>query len=112
MLFLFLSGKDANNGRMINITKNILFRGGSRTAATSKMEHFVIIANGLAVNYYHKVLHPGCYSSPRSASVIDSSQFVKLLGTHFDNKTNFKNHIGNLCAEANTMLSALVNVPH
>ena len=24
----------------------ILFRGGSRTAATSKMEHFVIIVNG------------------------------------------------------------------
>ena len=34
-------------------------RGGSRTAATSKMERFVIIVNGWkleAVNYYHKVL--------------------------------------------------------
>ena len=38
-------------------------RGGSRTAATSKMERFVII-----VNYYHKALHLGCCSSPRSAS--------------------------------------------
>ena len=38
-------------------------RGGSRTAATSKMELFVII-----VNYYHKVLHLGCCSSPISAS--------------------------------------------
>ena len=27
-------------------TKLCLFRGGSRTAATSKMEHFVIIVNG------------------------------------------------------------------
>ena len=38
-------------------------RGGSRTAATSKMELFVII-----VNYYHRVLHLGCCSSPRSVS--------------------------------------------
>ena len=38
-------------------------RGGSRTAVTSKMELFVII-----LNYYHKVLHLGCCSSPRSAS--------------------------------------------
>ena len=43
----------------------ILFRGGSRAAATSKMECFVII-----VNYYHKALHLGCCSSPRSASVV------------------------------------------
>ena len=46
-------------------------RGGSRTAATSKMERFVIIVNGWkleAVNYYHKVLHLGYCSSPRSAS--------------------------------------------
>ena len=35
----------------------------SRTAATSKMECFVI-----AVNYYHKALHPGCCRSLRSAS--------------------------------------------
>ena len=34
--------------------------GGSRTAATSKME---------AINYYHKALHLGCCSSPRSATV-------------------------------------------
>ena len=49
--------------------------------ATPKMEHFVIIVNGWkpltiitkrsileAANYYHKALHPGCCSSPRSAS--------------------------------------------
>ena len=40
-------------------------RGGSRTAATSKMERFMIME---AVNYYHKALHLGCCSSPRSAS--------------------------------------------
>ena len=39
------------------------------TAATSKMERFVII-----VNYYHKVFRLGCCSSPRSAS-----------DTHYDN---------------------------
>ena len=38
-----------------------LFRGASRTAATYKMERE-------AVNYYHKALHLGCCSSPRSAS--------------------------------------------
>ena len=37
----------------------ISVKGGSRTAATSKMERF----------YYHKGLHLGCCSSPRSASV-------------------------------------------
>ena len=40
-----------------------VIRGGSRAAATSKMERFMII-----VNYYHKALHPGCRGSPRSAS--------------------------------------------
>ena len=43
----------------------IYHRGRSRTAATSKMEHFAIIVNG----YYHKALHLGCCSSPRSTSV-------------------------------------------
>ena len=45
-------------------------RGGSRAAATSKLERFVIIVNGWklkVVNYYHKALHLGC-CSPRSAS--------------------------------------------
>ena len=46
-----------------------LARGGSRAAATSKMECFVIIVKRLpAVNYYYKVLHLGCCSSPRSTS--------------------------------------------
>ena len=52
-----------------------ILRGESRTAATSKIEHFVIIVNGWnPVNYYHKELHLGCWSSPRSAS--DSIQHV------------------------------------
>ena len=57
-------------------------RGGSRTAAISKMERFVIIVNGFqlpAVNYYHKALHLGCCSSPRSASsycsTVESDRF-------------------------------------
>ena len=48
-----------------------MYRGGSRTAATSRMEHCVIIVNGWnleAVNYYRKELHLGCCSSSRSAS--------------------------------------------
>ena len=44
-------------------------RGGSKTAATSKMEHFVILVNGWKpLNYCHKALYLGCCSSPRSAS--------------------------------------------
>ena len=39
-------------------------RGGSRAAATSKMERFMIIVNG----YFHKALHLECCSSPRSDS--------------------------------------------
>ena len=42
-------------------------RGGSRAAATSKPLE--------AVNYYHKVLHLGCCSSPRSTS--ESSVKIK-----------------------------------
>ena len=51
----------------------VIIRGGSRAAATFKMERFMII-----VNYYHKVLHLGCCSSPRSASdhYLDSSKGV------------------------------------
>ena len=44
--------------------ETIMSRGGSRAAATSKMECFRLEA----VNYYHKALHLGCCSSPRSAS--------------------------------------------
>ena len=61
------------NEKVSNLTEEVLNRGRCRTAATSKMERFVIIVNGLEhfviiVNYYHKVLHLGCCSSPRSAS--------------------------------------------
>ena len=47
------------------VTQLKFIRGGSRTAATSKMEPFVTPVN---VNYYHKALHLGCCSSPRSPS--------------------------------------------
>ena len=46
-------------------------RGGSRTAATSKMERFVII-----VNDYHKALHLGCCSNPRFASASEPDVFI------------------------------------
>ena len=52
----------------------VIFRDGSKTVATSKMERFVIIRLK-AVNYYHKALHIGCCSSPRSTSDIDHVQF-------------------------------------
>ena len=65
--------------------KSIILRGRSRTAATSKMECFVIIVNGWklpAVNYYHKTLHLGCCSSPRSASERGELQYVCFLKIH------------------------------
>ena len=56
---------------LANSTEKILqprIRGGSRAAATSNIECFVLIVNGLAVNYYHKALHLGCCNSPGSPS--------------------------------------------
>ena len=47
----------------IELKTTLIIRGGSRTAATSRMERFVII-----VNCYYKALHLGCSSNPRSAS--------------------------------------------
>ena len=49
---------------MFRFSLSLIPRGGSRAAAISKMECFVIIVN----NYYHKALHLGCCSSPRCAS--------------------------------------------
>ena len=75
---------------MSKLLKYISQRRIPRSAATSKMECFVIIVNGFqpitisqstpswmlpAVNYYHKALHLGCCSSPRSASV----SFIKYI---------------------------------
>ena len=62
--------------RLYLLLYHISIRGGSRTAATSKMVRFVIEA----VNYYPKAPHFGCCSSPRSASVHDPTR-------QFDNLT-------------------------
>ena len=64
---------------------NIKIRGRSRIAATSKMELFVIMLE--AVNYYHKVLHVECCSSPRSASEngsIKSNVYRILCNFHLE----------------------------
>ena len=73
--FVFIDSMQFLNSRLETLAKNLPkdkfkylpqesqekhFRGGSRTAATSKMERFV--------NYYHKALHLGFCSSPRFAS--------------------------------------------
>ena len=50
-----------NTSKYMTKTKETMLKGGSRTSATSKMEL-------PAVNYYHKALHLGCSSSPRSVS--------------------------------------------
>ena len=68
-----------NNSKVNSIDRGRIiiayFRGGSKTAATSKMERFLII-----VNYYHKALHLGYCSRPRSVSAFD---FLILLFRSF-----------------------------
>ena len=55
-------GSDYASGLQIDMKRNGC---GSRTAAASKMELFVITVNGWK---HHRELHLGCCSSPRSAS--------------------------------------------
>ena len=64
------------------MNNKMTYRGGSRAAATSNMECFAIIVNGLAVNYYPKALHLRCCSSPRSASEIFTSILRRVLEKH------------------------------
>ena len=57
-------------------------RGGFRIAATSKVELFVIILT--TVNYYHKELHLGCCSRPKSGSgpqVLSENNVLKCFKT-------------------------------
>ena len=91
-----------------------IFRGGCRPAATSKMERFVIIVNGLAatskmerfviivnglaVNCYHKAIHLRCCSSPRSDS--DSNIFM--------NSTFNKRHPTSSCVRCNCIFAAFL----
>ena len=62
----------------------MLLRNGSRTAATSKMERFVIIVNGwkLFINYYHKALHLGCAAALDPPLLLVSDR-VRLKNTFF-----------------------------
>ena len=55
------------------------------------MECFVIIVNGWleAVNYYHKALHLGCCSSPRSASAFVNENTQRMFQNYwYHSKTN------------------------
>ena len=57
-----------------------------RAAAASKMECFMTLTKRLeAINYYHKVLHLGCCSSPRSAS--GKKESSKLIEQKFISTT-------------------------
>ena len=64
---------------LIALKVKMLLMGGSRAAATSKMEGFVIIVNGALCDNsrYHKAFHLGCCSSPRSASATAMKHTVK-----------------------------------
>ena len=58
-----------------SFTLNIDLRGGSRAAATSKTEHFVIIVNG-----FYKALHRKCCSSvldpPLDLETVEKNEIV------------------------------------
>ena len=62
-----ISFSNCKNGGLTNVEIN---SGGSRTAATFKLR---------AVNCYHKELHLGCCSSPRSASKTPKSLMYNIL---------------------------------
>ena len=69
-LLLYLRQKEISKPR--KFMKGLIGKGvkdKQRRSATSKVELFVIIE---ADNYYHKELHLGCCSSPRSASGKDT----------------------------------------
>ena len=43
-----------------------------------------------AVNYYHKVLHLGCYSSPRSVSVLPDVLSVLIIKNYQGNISDYQ----------------------
>ena len=71
-----------------SFTLNIDLRGGSRAAATSKTEHFVIIVNG-----FYKALHRKCCSSvldpPLDLETVEKNEIV-ITGDWTKKKTNKK----------------------
>ena len=82
-----------------------VIRGRSRAATTSKMERFV-------TNHYHKALHLGCCSSPRSASDTHVAS-IYLKQIYFDAeiyKTNSKPFLMNLDAFKNISGSCFWNM--
>ena len=64
---------------LISLKVKMLLMGGSRAAATFKMEGFVIIVNGALCDNsrYHEAFHLGCCRSPRSASATARKHSVK-----------------------------------
>ena len=80
-------------------------RGRSRTAATSKMVHFVIIVNGwkpLTIITKSSILDVAAVLDP---SLISKEQ--KNFGSKIDNKLNSKSHISELYKKASQKVTAL-----
>ena len=100
-------------------------RGGSRTAATSKMELFVIIVNRFqpltiitkcSISDAAAALDLSLVSSCKKIKMeidnfeIESSTYQKLLGVHFDNILTFDYHISWLCKKASQNINTLARV--
>ena len=64
--------------------KGKFISGGCRTAVTSTVELFLIIFNGWKPLTYHKELHLGCWSSPRSASMRKSKRLISDISHIMD----------------------------
>ena len=60
-----------------------------------------------AVNYYHKALHLGCYSSPRSASDIVSEANSQKQLDILDNCLLFKEHLRMILNKINKAIGLL-----
>ena len=103
----------------------LVSRGGSRTAATSRMELFVIIVNDFqpltiitkcSILDVAPALDPPLVSSCKKIKMeignfeIESSTYQKLLGVHFDNILAFDYHISWLCKKASQNINTLARV--
>ena len=93
------------------IIKTHFSRGGSRAAAASKMERFVILVDDSAVSYYHKALHLGCCSSPRSAFAF--RKHILLQEDYFNNMNSISsNDVDLVCLSCNNYYTLYRGIEH
>ena len=79
IIFIVLYLKSQTSAHVQIVIACYCIRGGSRTAATSKIERFVVIVNGFQpLTIITRALHLGCCGSPRSAFVYTIYKFFDI----------------------------------